>query len=71
MNKIKVKNESEIPKNFTGIIEFPNVCKMYLKEGKCHRENGPAVELANGGKAWYLEGKWYIQINLQNHVVLD
>ena len=25
--------------------------------GKLHREDGPAVEYANGDKAWYLNGK--------------
>ena len=25
--------------------------------GKLHREDGPAVEYANGSKAWYLNGK--------------
>ena len=27
----------------------------YNKDGKFHRENGPAVECADGGKYWY---KW-------------
>jgi hypothetical protein len=26
-------------------------------DGKLHREDGPAVEYANGNKAWYLNGK--------------
>ena len=28
--------------------------KVWHLNGKCHREDGPAVELANGNKAWYL-----------------
>ena len=71
MKEIKVKNESEIPKNFTGIIEFPNVYKMYLKEGKEHRENGPAVEWWDGHKEWYLESRRYFQLNLNDYAILD
>jgi hypothetical protein len=29
----------------------------YDKDGKCHRDDGPAVELANGTKVWYAHGK--------------
>jgi len=31
--------------------------EYYNKDGQRHRENGPAVEYANGYKAWYLNGK--------------
>ncbi len=27
------------------------------KKGKLHRTDGPAIELANGRKEWYVEGK--------------
>ena len=27
--------------------------------GNLHREDGPAVERANGGKYWYLNGKYH------------
>ena len=32
-----------------------NKTKWYLN-GKLHREDGPAVELTNGSKEWYLNG---------------
>ena len=32
--------------------------RWYLK-GKLHREDGPAVENANGTKHWYLKGKFH------------
>ncbi len=32
-----------------------NVC--YVENGKKHREDGPAIECANGYKAWYINGK--------------
>ena len=30
--------------------------EWYLNNGKCHRENGPAVECSDGYRAWYLNG---------------
>ena len=30
--------------------------KYWYKDGKHHREDGPAIEFANGDKAWYKEG---------------
>ena len=29
----------------------------YDSDGKWHRENGPAIEWADGGKFWYKHGK--------------
>jgi len=26
-------------------------------DGKCHRTDGPAIELADGDKLWYVDGK--------------
>ena len=31
--------------------------KYYNKNGKYHREDGPAIEYANGNKEWYKNGK--------------
>ena len=28
----------------------------WYKKGKCHREDGPAIEYASGRKYWYKEG---------------
>jgi hypothetical protein len=33
--------------------------KRWFLNGKLHREDGPAIELANGYKAWYLNGKFH------------
>ena len=30
--------------------------KYWFLNGKCHRENGPAVEHPNGDKFWYVNG---------------
>ena len=57
MKTIKVKRWREIPENFTGIAELPSGTKEWYKDGKRHREDGPAVEWESGYKEWYLEGK--------------
>lgn len=57
MKTIKVTTSSQIPKDFTGIVEYDDGEKEWYKEGKCHREDGPAVELVDGTKIWYKEGK--------------
>ena len=31
--------------------------RYYNDKGKLHREDGPAMELANGTKCWYKNGK--------------
>ena len=33
---------------------YLNGTKIWYLNGKCHREDGPAVEHANGDKAWWL-----------------
>ena len=32
--------------------------KFWRLNGKLHREDGPAVELSNGDKSWYINGKF-------------
>jgi hypothetical protein len=36
---------------------YPEGYKAWYLNGKRHREDGPAIELANGNKSWYLNGK--------------
>ena len=36
---------------------YENGDKSWYLNGKCHREDGPAIELAFGTKKWYLNGK--------------
>jgi hypothetical protein len=57
MKIVKAKNWSDIPKNFTGIVEFSDGSKYWYKKGEPHRENAPAIEWVNGSKYWYKEGK--------------
>jgi len=57
METIKVNSFSEVPKNFTGVVEYSNGTKEWYIEGKHHREDGPAIICGNGSKHWYKEGK--------------
>ena len=36
---------------------YPNGDKFWYLNGKCHREDGPAIEYADGTKYWYLNGE--------------
>ena len=40
-------------------IIYKNGDKIWYKEGKCHRVDGPACEFANGTKYWYKEGQFH------------
>ncbi|HNC55237.1 MAG TPA: hypothetical protein PLP33_07325 [Leptospiraceae bacterium] len=57
MKIIKVECAGEIPDDFTGIAEYSNGNREWYKEGKLHREGGPAVEYPIGTKLWFKEGK--------------
>lgn len=62
MKTIRVKSYLDIPINFTGVVEYlVNGTKYWHKEGKWHREDGPAIEYSNGNKSWYIEGKSYVE----------
>jgi len=57
MKTIKVNYWSEIPKNYTGIVEYSSGNKSWYLNGRLHRVDGPAFELANGDKEWWLNDK--------------
>ncbi len=57
MEVLKLNSSAEIPKNYTGVIEFYNGTKAWYKESKLHREDGPAVEHSDGDRYWYIEDK--------------
>ena len=54
METIKGEKHSEIPKGFTGIVEWSDGTREWHLNGKLHRVDGPAVEYANGEREWYL-----------------
>jgi len=60
MKPIKVESWKEyIDKHpeVTGCLIDNEGHRAYFKNGKCHREDGPASIYANGDKYWYLNGK--------------
>ncbi len=57
MKTIKISHWTETPKNFTGIVEYKYGSKYWYREGKPHREDGPAIEGIDGHKEWWIEGK--------------
>jgi hypothetical protein len=54
---IIVKDLYSVPENFTGIVKTKNRDIHWYKEGKFHREDGPAIEFVDGENHWYKEGK--------------
>ena len=56
---IKVERWTDIPENYTGIIEYPNRAKEWVSKGKLHRIDGPAYEDPDGTKQWCLNGKYH------------
>jgi len=55
MKTIRIRNYDNLPPNYTGIVQMSE-SKFWLKEGKLHRENGPAKEWIDGSNFWYLNG---------------
>lgn len=40
-----------------GLVEKEDGSKFWYRNGKLHREDGPAREYADGSKLWYQNGK--------------
>ena len=57
METFKIRNYSEVPTDFTGVVRYPDGSKSWRLNGKYHREDGPAYEGVNGSKQWCLNGK--------------
>ncbi len=57
MKTIKAKHEDDIPDNFTGIIEWGNGDKYWLRDRFLHRADGPAVERVNGCNEYFVDGR--------------
>ncbi len=68
MNIIEVNSFTEVPENFTGIIEHKAMkAKFWYKERKWHREDGPAVEIDNGNKEWWISSMPYNVTTLERY----
>ena len=76
MKTIKVGHSAEIPKGYTGIVEYESEDKTWFKNGKLHREDGPAYTRSDDGhKFWWLDGKliWNSnkKLDLRNKIILS
>ena len=60
-NKESASNDKiieTVDSNGTITYEF-NGTKQWYRDGKLHREDGPAIEYADGGKAWCKNGEYH------------
>lgn len=57
MNIIKVTYVQDIPRNFTGQVKFKTGDVLFFKNGKYHKEDGPAFFSKYRDKHWFKEGK--------------
>lgn len=48
-----------VGRNFTGMIPTNYGDKEWFKNGKRHREDGPAIEWRVGSKEWFIDGVRY------------
>ena len=75
MKTIKIKYSNKIPRDYTGIVEWENGDKSWYKNGKWHREDGPARIHKDGYKSWYLDGKYVCssthKFDLRNKIILS
>ena len=75
MKTIKAKYNSEIPKDYTGIIEWGDGDKIWYQNRKIHNEDGPAYIARTGYNSWYLDGKhiWssYENLDFTNKIILS
>ena len=81
----EVKNGRYVEFDPTSVDPKNREMVCWYKEGKLHREDGPAVTYSNGAKIWYLDGEfhreggpaieskscdeWYINGVLQKRVI--
>ena len=75
MKTIKIKNSEAVPHDYTGIVEWESGTKIWFKNGKRHREDGPARIYKDGYKSCWLDGKviWISngKLDLTNKIILS
>ena len=57
MKTLKINRWMDISKDFTGTVEFPSGSILCIKNGKRHRDDGPAAILFDGREEWWFEGE--------------
>ncbi len=72
METIKIRDYSELPTDFTGIAELTKGAKAWYRNGKLHREDGPAIEEADGSKEWFLNGNFIYALEpLGDYILIE
>lgn len=56
MERLKLEPYEDVPKNYTGMIEYSDETVRWYKKGERHRLDGPAVVWPDGTKFWFREG---------------
>jgi len=59
MKSILISSSSDIPINYTGHVKYSDGTQKWYKNGKVHREDGPAVIYSNGTQYWYKNGEFH------------
>lgn len=57
--------------NTNGPAIFSTKFKVWKKDGKLHREDGPAIEREDGTKFWFLDDEKYDEIKLKEECILS
>ncbi len=64
---LKLKIDELPPENFTGIVEYPLGTKIWYREGKRHRIDGPAFEKYNGANEFWINSAQYHILTLERY----
>jgi hypothetical protein len=49
----------QIMKTYKVTVDEDKTIRWYNSNGQRHREDGPAIEWANGTKSWYINGEYH------------
>jgi len=65
-----------VPRNYTGVIQWPGGIKEWYKNGEYHREDGPVRIFNNSYKIWCLDNSSIFstlqkQLDLTNKTILS
>ena len=75
MKTLKLEDWDKTPQGYTGIVEYTTGNREWFKNGKSHREDGPAWIKKDGLKSWCLDGKGICnssyKFDLTNQIILS
>ena len=62
---MKTHKVTEGGKEYT-VEVYPSGSNYWHFDGRLHREDGPAIEWANGDKEWYLHGEFLTELEFNS-----